>query len=157
MHITVLKEVKIGPYKFRNVPVNVFDDDYNVTSYPHLGGLIGNDLLRRFNVIVNYDQKEIHLLPNSHYFDPFDYAYSGLELYLVDGHIIIGDVAKGSPADLAGIQEGDIVVAINKNFVQNISLYKTALQNADKVSIIVMRNEELLEFRFKIKNILKNK
>jgi hypothetical protein len=157
MHVTVLKEVKIGPYKFKNVPVNVFDDDYNVTSYPHLGGLIGNDLLRRFNVIINYEQREIHLVPNSHYWDSFDYAYTGLELYAIDGKIIIGDVAKDSPAESAGIREGDILIAVNKNFTQNISLFKTALQNANNVTMIVLRGEELMEFRFKVKNILKNR
>jgi hypothetical protein len=157
MHVTVLKEVKIGPYKFRNVPVNVFDDDYNVTSYPHLGGLIGNDLLRRFNVIINYEQHEIHLVPNSHFWDSFDYAYTGLELYAIDGKIIIGDVAKDSPAESAGIREGDILVAVNKNFTQNISVFKAALQNANNVSMIVLRGEELMEFRFKVKNILKNR
>jgi hypothetical protein len=71
MHLTVMKELRLGPYKFRNVPINVFDDEYNVTSYPHLGGLIGNDLLRRFNIILNYERREIHLLPNSHYRDPY--------------------------------------------------------------------------------------
>lgn len=157
MHLTVLKEFRIGPYKFKNIPINVFDDEYNVTSYPHLGGLIGNDLLRRFNVTINYEQKEIHLLPNSHYYDPFDYAYSGLELYLVNGRIIIGDVAKDSPAEKVGLKEGDVVVAINKNFVQNISLYKAALQNAnDGVTIIITRNDQLMVFKFKVKNILKN-
>jgi hypothetical protein len=158
MYLTVLKEFRLGPYKFKNVPINVFDDDYNVTSYPHLGGLIGNDLLRRFNVVINYDQKEIHLLPNSHFYDQFDYAYSGIELYMINGHIIIGDVAKGSPAEKAGLQEGDVVVAINKNFIQSISLYKAALQNINEgVNIIVMRDGKLQEFKFKVKNILKNK
>jgi hypothetical protein len=157
MYLTVLKEFRIGPYKFRNVPINIFDDEFNVTSYPHLGGLIGNDLLRRFNVVVNYEQKEFHLLPNSHFYDPFDYAYSGIELYLVNGRIIIGDVAKDSPAEKAGVREGDVVVAINKNFIQNISLYKTALQNANEgVNMIVMRDGQLMEFKFKVKNILKN-
>ena len=48
-------------------------------------------------------QNEIfYLMPNSHYQDPFDYSYSGIELYYVDGDIILGDVAKGSPAETAG-------------------------------------------------------
>lgn len=157
LHLTTIKEVKLGPYKFRNVPVNIFDDENNVTSYPHLGGLIGNDLLRRFNVVINYEKKEFHLLPNSHYNDQFDYAYSGLELYYIDGRIIIGDVAKESPAEKIGLLEDDVVVAINKNFSQNMTQYKTALQTAgDKIKIIVQRNGELIEFNFKVKNILKN-
>nr|WP_121353365.1 aspartyl protease family protein [Flavisolibacter nicotianae] len=157
MQVTVLKEFRIGPYKFRNMPVNVFDDEFNVTSYPHLGGLIGNDLLRRFNVVINYEQKEFHLLPNSHFYDPFDYAYSGIELYLINGRIIIGDVAKDSPAESAGVREGDVVVAINKNFIQNISLYKATLQSANEgVNLILLRDGQLQEFKFKVKNILKN-
>ena len=69
MELTVIKEVKIGPYRFRNVPIYIFDDVNNVTSYPYMGGLIGNDILRRFNVIMNYAQGDIHLTPNSHYDD----------------------------------------------------------------------------------------
>ena len=53
MKVTTVREFKIGPYRFRKVPIYVFDDEYNVTSYPYLGGLIGNDLLRRFNLIIN--------------------------------------------------------------------------------------------------------
>jgi hypothetical protein len=30
----VLKMMKLGPYKFRNVPTYIFEDEYNVTSYP---------------------------------------------------------------------------------------------------------------------------
>lgn len=158
MFLTTIKEVKLGPYKFRNVPVNVFDDVNNVTSYPHLGGLIGNDLLRRFNVIINYDAKDFHLKPNSHYSDGFDYSYSGIELYYVNGLIVIGDVAKDSPAEKVGLLEGDVVVAINKNFSQNMTQYKTAMQDpGENIKMIVRRGSELTEFRFKVKNILRNK
>jgi hypothetical protein len=155
MHMTVIKEIKLGPYRFRNVPVYIFEDSYNITSYPYLGGLIGNDLLRRFNVILNYDRRDIYLIPNKHFNDPFDYSYSGVELYLIDGKILIGDVAKGSPADLAGLKEEDVVVAVNKNFNQNLSQYKAAIQSpGEKLKIIVFRNGELREFEFKVKKIM---
>ena len=64
--------------------------------------------------------------------------------------IEIGDVAKGSPAEQAGIKEGDIVVAVNNNFSQNLNQYKTALQSAnEKIKIIVRRKGELKQFEFK--------
>jgi hypothetical protein len=155
MAITVIKEVKLGPYRFRNVPVYIFDDVYNATSYPYLGGLIGNDLLRRFNVIMNYEKRDIHLLPNSHYNDPFDYAYTGIELYYVDGKVLIGDVADKSPGEKAGLKEGDVVIAIDKNFSQNLQAYKYTLQSLKgRVKIIVSRNEELIEVELKVKSIL---
>ena len=150
----VMREVKLGPYRFRSVPVYIFDDENNVTSYPYMGGLIGNDILRRFNVILNYGQGDIHLLPNSHYDDKFDYSYSGIELYLIEGSILIGDVAKGSPGEAAGIKEGDIVIAVNKNFSQNLNQYKTALQRPnEKVMLLIRRNGELKEVELKVKSI----
>ncbi len=155
MQMTVIKEVKLGPYKFRNVPVYVFDDAYNITSYPYLGGILGNDLLRRFNVILNYDKRDIYLTPNTHFQDSFDYSYSGIELYQIDGKIIIGDVAKNSPAEAIGLKEGDVVIAVNKNFTQNLQLYKISIQNTnEKLKIIVQRNGELKEFDLKVKSIL---
>jgi len=155
MHMTVIKEAKLGPYRFRNVPIYIFEDTYNVTSYPYLGGLIGSDILRRFNIILNYSNRDIYLVPNSHFGDPFDYAYSGIELYFVNGLIIIGDVAKDSPAEKVGVKEGDIVIAVNKNFEQNLQHLKASLQNAgNQIKIIVKRGDELMEFQFKVKSIL---
>ena len=155
MHMTVIKEMRIGPYRFKNIPVFVFDDTFNLTSYPYLSGIIGNDILRRFNLILNYAKREFYFMPNSHYQEGFDYAYSGIELYYVDGQIVLGDVATSSPAEVAGLQEGDILVGINNLLGANIQQYKTVLQAAgEKVRIIITRDGKLMEFNFKIKSIL---
>lgn len=155
MQMTVLKEVKMGPYRFRNVPIYIFKDEFNVTSYPFLGGVIGNDILRRFNCILDYDKRNFYLTPNSHYLEPFDYSYSGVELYFINGEIVIGDVAEGSPAEASGLQEGDVVVAINKVFNQNLTQLKSALQSTnEKVKVIVRRKNELKVFEFKVRSIL---
>lgn len=152
--ITVTKKVKIGPYTFRKVPTHILDDTYNVISYPFLGGLIGNDLLRRFNLIINYPAKEFHLKPNSHFKDGFDYSYTGLNLYNIDGAIEIHDVAPNSPATKAGLQDGDVVVAVNKNFTNNIQTYKDLLSKANTtVPMIILREDKLIEVKLKVKRI----
>ena len=154
MELTVMREVKLGPYRFRSVPVYNFDDENNVTSYPYMGGLIGNDILRRFNIILNYARSDIHITPNSHYGDSFDYSYSGVELYFLQGLIIVGDVAKGSPAEAAGIKEGDEVIAINNNFSQNLNQYKITLQAPnEKVKLILRRDNLMKEIEFKVRSI----
>ncbi|MGE5521845.1 MAG: aspartyl protease family protein [Candidatus Dadabacteria bacterium] len=156
LQMTVIKEVRVGPYRFRNVPVDIFDDTYNITSYPYLGGIMGNDILRRFNAIINYERRDIYLIPNSHFTESFDYSYSGLALYFVEGRIIIGDVSAGSPAEKAGVKEGDIVVAINKNFNQNLQTYKAAIQaTGEWLKLIILRDGGLIEFNFKVKSILR--
>jgi len=151
----VLKMMKLGPYKFRNVPTYIFEDDFNVTSYPYLGGLIGNDLLRRFNIIINYDRRDLYLMPNSHLREPFDYSYTGLGMYVIDGEIRVIDVMPGSPAETAGFKPGDIVMAIENNFTNNIQAYKTLLQTPGaKLKILVLREDGPLLLTLKVKSIL---
>lgn len=155
MELTVMKEVRLGPYRFRKIPVFIFDDVNNVANYPYMMGILGNDILRRFNVILNYAQGDIFISPNTHFSDSFDYSYSGIELYLIDGEIIIGDVAKGSPAEASGLKEGDVVIAVNKSFTQNLNLYKVALQVPnEKVKMIIRRKGVIMEVEFKVRSIL---
>jgi hypothetical protein len=155
MDLTVIKEVRIGPYRFRNVPIYIFDDEYNITSYPVLGGLIGNDILRRFNVVINYPEQQIYIKPNRHFLDSFDYSYTGLQMYLIDGAITVTEIMKKSPAEAAGFKEGDIVIGIENNLSGNIQTYKALLQNAgSKVRVLINRNGELMVINIRVKNIL---
>ncbi len=152
----VIRQVKLGPYRFRNVPAYIFDDEYNITSYPYLGGLIGNDLLRRFNLIINYERRDIHLMPNSRYRDQFDYSYTGLGMYYIDGVIKILDVMKGSPAEKAGFKTEDIVMAVKNDFSQNIQTYKNLMQHpGEKVKILVYRDGEPLVLTLRVRNLMK--
>lgn len=145
MRLTVVRELKVGPYRFRHVPTYLYDDEFNVTSYPYVGGLIGNDLLRRFNLVLNYPNREIHLKPNSHFNDQFDYAYTGLGVYYVGGKIMIEDVVPGSPADIAKLKVGDEVYSVGTNFSHNIQTYKNILQTSDDdIKIIVQREGKMV-------------
>jgi hypothetical protein len=151
----VIKQMKFGPYKFRNVPTYIFNDEYNITSYPYLGGLIGNDLLRRFNLIINYSSRDIHLTPNSHFRDPFDYSYTGLGMYYVDGQVRILDIMKGSPAEKAGLKVDDVIMAVQNNFDRNIQEYKNLMQTpGERVKILVNRNGEPVILNMKVKNLM---
>lgn len=155
MEMTVVKSLQVGNYKFRNVPTYIFRDYYNVTSYPYVGGLIGNDLLRRFNLIINYPQREIHLQPNTHFLDAFDYAYTGMATYFSGGKIYVEDIVPGSPADKAGIKPDDILMAVGNNFSNNIMQYKTMLQNStERIALIISRGGEMMKLYIKPLSIL---
>jgi hypothetical protein len=156
MEIAVMKSVKIGNYKFKKVPVHIFEDDYNVTNYPSLGGLIGNDLLRRFNIILNYPEQSIFIKPNNHFTDSFDYSYTGLGIYLIDGQIKVIDIIEGSPGDKAGFKTEDIIFSIENNASNNIQAYKNLFQNTlGKIKVIVLRNNLPLLLNMNVKDIRK--
>ncbi len=155
MRLTVVKELKLGPYRFFNVPTYLYQDDFNVIRYPFAGGLFGNELLRRFNMTFNYGQREIHLMPNKHFDEPFDYAYTGLGMYSIDGKVMIEDIVAGSPADKAGFEIGDEIIAVGNNLSKNIQVYKNLLLVANqRIKVIVMRNGKPVQVFLKTASIL---
>lgn len=156
MELTTLKNFSLGPFHFRKIPTYIFDDSFDVTSYPQLGGLIGNDLLRRFNLIINYQRSEIYLLPNSSYRQPFDYSYTGVSIGLIDGSVMVTDVMAGSPAEKAGLKEGDIILMINGNAKADVQTYQNLLRTiGPKVKVLVRHsNGELALLAMKVSSIL---
>ncbi len=158
MDIIVIKQVQIGAYKFKKVPIYIFKDDFNVTNYPLLGGLIGNDLLRRFNVVLNYPEQSIYLKPNTHFNEAFDYSYTGLGIYQIENDVTVIDIIPNSPGDKAGFKTGDVILSIDNVFSKNIQVFKNALQNAgNRIRILILRNGVPVILALKVKNILRNK
>lgn len=139
MRLTVVKSIKIGPYTFRNVPANFYDDEANITSYPYTAGLLGNDIMRRFNITLNYPEKEVNIVPNTFFSDKFDYAYSGLSLYQYGDKIFIDDIVEKSPADKAGLKNGDELISVNTNISGNIQHYENLLQNLNERILLIVR------------------
>jgi predicted metalloprotease with PDZ domain len=83
-------------------------------------GSIGNPLLRKFDVLFDYQNSCIYLRPSSTYKEEFEYDMSGLEL-MADGdsfdRYFVSRVERGSPADEAGVQAGDELIGLNFNAV----------------------------------------
>ena len=155
--ITIINKIKIGNYTFRDVPVYLMDDEYNVTGYPSGCGLIGNEILRRFNTVINYHDNIIYIKPNSHYYDNFDYAYTGLSVYNIDNKVVVTDIMPSSPGEKAGFLPDDIIIAIDNVIIINVQQCKNLFQNADKTLFIwIERDGKTILKKLEIKNILKS-
>lgn len=155
LEVTVIKRAKVGPYVFKKVPTNILDDEFNALSYPNIFGLLGNDIMRRFNIVLNYPDKVVNIKPNTHFYDLFDYSYSGMNLYMDENGLIrIDDITQGSPAEKAGLLNGDIVISVNGNFSNNVTSYRDLLQQTgQRINIIVSRDGQLKLIGMKVGKI----
>ena len=123
-------------------------------AYPQRCGLVGDDIFRRFNLILNYPKKQIHLSPNSHFRDPFDYSYTGMTMYSLDGNVFIDDIVKGSPAYKAGLKNGDAVMGIDNNFSGDLETYKNLLQRTGyRSALLIIRKNTPTIYYLKIGRI----
>ncbi len=152
--LTVINKLKIGKYSFRNVPVYLIDDENNVTGYPAGCGLIGNEILRRFNTIFDYPHKTIYLKPNNHFYDLFDYSYTGLSVFDLDGKVTVTEIMPESPGKKAGFEADDVIIAIDNVIINNIQQCKSLFQNIGKTLLVwIERDGKTKLLKLDIKNI----
>lgn len=117
-HIGRVNKIAIGGFKFKK-PIITYPDKESVqlTDYENERvGSLGADILNRFTVIFDYHGKEMILRPNSNYKNEFRYNLSGIDITtpIPDFPLFeITKIRKGSPAWIAGLEEGDQIVTIN--------------------------------------------
>lgn len=64
-------EVIVGPYIMPKVPGALSTLTSGMLSKEDIDGMIGNNFLKRFNMVVDFKNKRIYLQPNNLYYSPF--------------------------------------------------------------------------------------
>jgi membrane-associated protease RseP (regulator of RpoE activity) len=88
-------------------------------------GSVGADLLRHFDLTIDYANNKVYLKPNSNYKLPFEHDMSGLEVYIEEGksnRFYVERIEPNSPGITAGILVGDEIVSVNFNPVKTMDL-----------------------------------
>jgi C-terminal processing protease CtpA/Prc len=86
---------------------------------------LGFEILKRFNIIIDYPDTLIFLNPRNNFKEAFEHDMSGMEYYSVGGefrYVFIGRVELGSAADQAGIKKDDELLAVNFKPVNTVTL-----------------------------------
>ncbi|HEY3811935.1 MAG TPA: PDZ domain-containing protein [Caulobacteraceae bacterium] len=113
-------------------------------------GNIGAAILEKFRVVIDYPHNRIYLEPNAQFSAPIPYNRTGLSLtssgddfrtFLVDA------VADASPASEAGLQKGDILVAIDGKPAMDFTLsaLREDLQHMQQAILTIRRGDRTIE------------
>jgi hypothetical protein len=155
-----LTSLKIGSFKLKNVLASypTYDDVAAKVLLKDRNGNLGADVLSRFNIVFDYEDKSMYIRKGGQFNRPFEHDMSGLEVYAQENkslHYYVSRIEPGSPAEIAGVMVDDEIVSIN--FVP-IASYKlneinTLFKSADGKNIIltIYRNKELIIKVFKLK------
>ncbi|WP_027001753.1 PDZ domain-containing protein [Hugenholtzia roseola] len=117
----------VGKQAFTSL-LTTFPDSLSLNAAPQKDGRqgsIGGEILRRFEVIIDYPNQKLYLKPNRYLKDPIYYNRAGLEIVapMPDfPYFLVGQVERDSPADLAGLKAQDQLVSINGTPVSEYSL-----------------------------------
>jgi len=159
VYTTMLANLSISDYEFSTLPVTMAIAEAGASSWSGPMGILGNGVLKRFNVFIDLQQKRMSLEPNRLYHDKFEVNCSGLELVMDDAFqkVIIDHVYAGSPAHEAGLEVGDEIVQINGANVSDFQLpqIRSMLsQDGEEIEILIDREGELHDYLFILQPVI---
>lgn len=129
-------------------------------SRSELIGNLGNRLLRNFVIHLDYERQQVIFEKGEDFAREFPPDRSGLQLWRPEGDdVVVLFVAPGTPADRAGLREGDVVLAINDIGVEHLGglFALRELMRADsgtKYEIDVLREGRQKKHKLKLDDLL---
>ena len=195
-----IESFSLKKFTLKNANVAFPDSTYilHARKFKERNGSLGGNILKRFNVIIDYKRAVITLNKNSHFKNKFSYNKSGIELahdgLMVvkendnsmqrrtgnsnnnegstdDSRIVITtrheislqpaytivELRENSPAEKAGLQIGDVILAINNKSAHQFSLQKLMYifyaEAGKNIKLKVHRNGQLLTFNFQLESL----
>ncbi len=159
-----IDEIQLGNYKLQGVLTNFQDHTPEMNKYfqTNRDGIIGNELLSRFHMTIDYVNNRLYLEPNRKFNKKFKFDRSGLVM-AAGGQkgsrvFYITYVIPGSPADIAGVEKGDVIKSVNRfpSAIFELSdLYKVFRKKiGKKIRLTVEREDEKLVYNFRLRELI---
>ena len=147
IYTAMLTSLSIGDYKLTAVPANVAIAEAGALSWSGIMGILGNGVLKRFNMFIDLQQQRMLLEPNQLYHDVFEVNCSGLELVMDETFqkLVVDHVYEGSPAHEAGLKAGDVILQIDgesASYFQLPQIRSALSQDGRQIEIVVAREGE---------------
>ena len=155
--------LKMGAYQLREIPAHFQEIRGTIDSvFLHeRNGILGNKVLERYTVTLDYFRGKMYLQPNRLFKKDFPVDKSGLMVIASGPDLktyMVHAVLDGSPGQKAGIQPGDIIVSINYTsfrFFDLDAIYRIfSRHKGKKVRLKIDRKGEKFRTEFRLQDLL---
>ncbi|HJR08823.1 MAG TPA: aspartyl protease family protein [Pyrinomonadaceae bacterium] len=152
--------VQLGRFRFKKNVAIFFQDKQGVVASPEFDGVIGAEILRRFKVIFDYSRQRMILESNRYISDPEEYDMSGI-LLIAEGKDFktfkVGRIIEHSPAEAAGLREGDVITAIDRKPISTLVLEQVRQmfkQNGRSYRLMINRDGQMVQTKIKLRRLI---
>ena len=157
--VTRARSLAIGPYSWDRPLVSLSGAETGAFASEDYAGNVGNQILERFKVTLDYERRTLHLEPGAGFRKPDEFSRSGLQLAKVDGVVRAAQVVTGSPAARARIRPGDEVVEIAGRPAAGYTLEGVAAllehgKPGSKVKLVIARDGKRMKVKIKLREFV---
>ncbi|MFY0629261.1 MAG: aspartyl protease family protein [Flavobacteriaceae bacterium] len=151
-----INSLTIGDFTFKDLAIRISNEESGVSAYDGYLGILGAQIIKRFNIVLDYSTKTLYLKPNSHYGKKFEFPLSGIQLKKSKKGIAIDVLVETSPAFKAGLREGDQILAIDGKTSKQIKVYRDLLKKEGNTITLKVKSNigELKSITFKLQRLL---
>jgi hypothetical protein len=117
-----MKKLEIGPYSWTEPLVTLSQAKEGAFTSEDYAGNIGNRILERFKVTLDYERRQMWLEPGKLYPRRDVMTRTGMQLTRSADTVKVADVLAGSAAEKAGLSAGDVVTALDGKPILELGL-----------------------------------
>jgi hypothetical protein len=136
---------QFGDQVVEDLPIGISTATKGIQAHKKVSGIIGNRILREFNITIDIPDKMIWIEKNSHYGEKFNINSSGVDIVMSKDmdKMIIHQVFEDSPAANAGIKVDAELVKLNGKFAYEYALpeIKTILRRSGTSVDLVVKQD----------------
>jgi predicted aspartyl protease len=149
------KSLQLGRFVIENPSVSL------AQNLEREGGVVGEEILRRFKVIFDFSHHRMILEPNSHFKDPYEEDMSGISLTPEnrDGAKLfrVRQVVAATPASEAGLQPDDLITAIDGQPASDFTegrIEHMFRQERREFTLTIKRGEKVIQLKLKLRRLI---
>lgn len=161
-----IHRLQIGQFNFNNL-LSSFQEIDSLLLGPEKvvrNGLIGNMLLERFEVFIDFHEAKLYLKAKKNYNKDFEYDKSGMTVFAYGNTLnkyYVRYVTENSPASDADIRPGDIILKIGLFSYKWYSLRQLngvfSSRNGRRVKLKLKRGDEILIKELVLRDLFSDK
>jgi len=148
--------VELGDYQLDGMVMEYSKDTKGSLAVSNHAGLLGNKILDRFDVVIDFVNNDLYLKPNPNFNKPSTFSKRGFTYVdrnaTMNAWIVTG-LYNGSNAEIAGLEIDDKITSVNGIDIHQIPFKEQSefWEKQDQVVLIVLRNgvEKRIEFDLK--------
>ena len=112
-----VNKLSFSNFEFEKLPMTFNKVEQGALADPNYIGIIGNKIMKRFDIILDYDNRRMILEPNGLMNEEYRVNSSGFFTEPQGNEVVIYRVRNNSPATKLGLQSGDVLLQVNSTKV----------------------------------------